>query len=192
MLQHSRIRDTYNIEGSTAGDCCSSLCCPNCTLMQDDREICARERIQTEEKRKHPGPIGHEPTTQPDMQYAAPHRGSLEIESTATLAATQNQDCDTKGPKSEKELYSGHPKHYYGNKKLHKVPKIEINDGKANSKGKNGRINDVSLSSPTGNMSSKNLATTGSAQTLVIKYAKTDPEDQDGILRSKQTGRGQD
>lgn len=68
MLQHSRIRATYNIDGTTGGDCVQSFFCARCTLMQDDREVRSRERKIASERgqnevRKQPGP-------QPQMRYS--------------------------------------------------------------------------------------------------------------------------
>src|SRR5579871_3704794 len=135
MLQHSRIRATYNIEGRTIDDCCSSYYCSCCTLMQDDREIVARERRETEEKRKYPGLVNDQPRTRPHMQYAAPHRGSLEIRDTKT-PLIQNQDFKTRELDSEKQNSSGHSNHIDGHKKLQKVPDIQITNDSFDIKGK--------------------------------------------------------
>lgn len=191
MLQHSRIRATYNIEGRALHDCCSSYYCPICTLMQDDREIRAREQQETRENRKHSNPINNQPGSRPDMQYAAPHRGSLEIRDTNTPEA-QSQDCKTKGSNSEKQYDSSQSAHNYGHKKLHNIPKVPINGEKPDSKGKKVSRNDKSDGSHPGNTYDKNHPPVGSALSPATKYTKPVLEDRDAIPASRQTGRGQD
>jgi hypothetical protein len=127
MLQHSRIRATYNIDGTTADDCCSAYACPNCTLMQDDREIRARE-YKDGKRHKKAGTIDHEPRAEPDMQYEAPnffaadepipHRGSLVREKAMTAVTGQNQDPENHIPRSEKKYNLEHSKHHHHRKKL--------------------------------------------------------------------------
>ncbi|KFY45931.1 hypothetical protein V495_02731 [Pseudogymnoascus sp. VKM F-4514 (FW-929)] len=68
MLQHSRIRATYNIDGTAGGDCVQSLFCSRCTLMQDEWEIVAREeRILLERKETE---INRQPGQQQQMRYS--------------------------------------------------------------------------------------------------------------------------
>lgn len=68
MLQHSRIRATYNIDGTAGGDCVQSLFCSRCTLMQDEWEIVAREeRILLERKETE---IDRQPGQQQQMRYS--------------------------------------------------------------------------------------------------------------------------
>ena len=68
MLQHSRIRATYNIDGTAGGDCVQSLFCSRCTLMQDEWEIVAREeRILLERKGTE---INRQPGQQQQMRYS--------------------------------------------------------------------------------------------------------------------------
>ncbi|KAI5807128.1 PLAC8 family-domain-containing protein [Geopyxis carbonaria] len=52
MLQRTRIRENYRLEGSVGGDCAKAYCCVMCTLVQDDREVAERE----DERRRHAGP----------------------------------------------------------------------------------------------------------------------------------------
>ncbi|KAI9844644.1 MAG: hypothetical protein M1838_002099 [Thelocarpon superellum] len=52
LLQHSRIRSKYNIEGSAGDDCVHAVCCLPCTLIQDEREVRDRE----DDMRKFAGP----------------------------------------------------------------------------------------------------------------------------------------
>lgn len=68
MLQHSRIRATYNIDGTAGGDCVQSLFCSRCTLMQDEWEIVAREeRILFERKETE---ISRQPGPHQQMRYS--------------------------------------------------------------------------------------------------------------------------
>ncbi|KAG2415119.1 hypothetical protein HFD88_006310 [Aspergillus terreus] len=39
MMKRGEIRKRFNIEGSGAGDCFSSYCCPCCTLVQNEKEV---------------------------------------------------------------------------------------------------------------------------------------------------------
>ncbi|KAH0607196.1 uncharacterized protein H6S33_003184 [Morchella sextelata] len=43
MLQRTRIREKYQLEGSIANDCGKAYCCGPCTLIQDEREVTKRE-----------------------------------------------------------------------------------------------------------------------------------------------------
>ncbi|KFY90048.1 hypothetical protein V498_06202 [Pseudogymnoascus sp. VKM F-4517 (FW-2822)] len=68
MLQHSRIRATYNIDGTAGGDCVQSLFCSRCTLMQDEWEVVAREeRILLERKETE---VNRQPGQQQQMRYS--------------------------------------------------------------------------------------------------------------------------
>jgi hypothetical protein len=111
MLQHSRIRATYDIDGTTADDCYSAYCCPCCTIMQDDREIRAREYKDRKNEKKC-GAINDQPPAQPDMQYAASHLfvdepvqqcGSLVREKPTTTVTGQSQSSRGHGPKGENQ-----------------------------------------------------------------------------------------
>jgi Cys-rich protein (TIGR01571 family) len=37
-IQRRDVRRTYNIKGSSIGDCCKSCCCPCCSLIQSEKE----------------------------------------------------------------------------------------------------------------------------------------------------------
>lgn len=52
MMQHSRVRAMYNIEGSTSGDCVVAYFCTKCVVMQDEREVRAREAHGNQERNK--------------------------------------------------------------------------------------------------------------------------------------------
>jgi len=52
MLQRTRIRENYRLQGSAFSDCCKAYCCVMCTLVQDDREVAHRE----DERRRFAGP----------------------------------------------------------------------------------------------------------------------------------------
>lgn len=68
MLQHSRIRATYNIDGTAGGDCVQSFFCARCTLMQDEWETIAREeRIRLEREETE---INRQPVQQQQMRYS--------------------------------------------------------------------------------------------------------------------------
>lgn len=69
MLQHSRIRATYNIDGTTGGDCVQSYYCPCCTLMQDEREVLSRERRIIRQQRGD-GEVNEQPGFEPQMRYS--------------------------------------------------------------------------------------------------------------------------
>lgn len=43
-LKRTQTRDRYKIRGSRAGDCCTSLCCPSCSMNQEACEIELEER----------------------------------------------------------------------------------------------------------------------------------------------------
>lgn len=69
MLQHSRIRATYNIDGTIGGDCVQSYYCPCCTLMQGEREVVAREqRILRQQNGD--ADVTEQPGFQPQMRYS--------------------------------------------------------------------------------------------------------------------------
>ena len=69
MLQHSRIRATYNIDGTAGGDCVQSYYCPCCTLMQDEREVLARERRIIRQQGED-GEVTEQPGFEPQMRYS--------------------------------------------------------------------------------------------------------------------------
>ncbi|KAI9810280.1 MAG: hypothetical protein M1827_006330 [Pycnora praestabilis] len=74
LLQHTRIRRMYGIEGSIVKDCLQSFCCLHCTLIQDEVEFRDREISQ----RRLAGPAGVAGPTayavSPSMTYAPPAR----------------------------------------------------------------------------------------------------------------------
>ena len=74
-FQRTRLRATYGIEGSIAGDFVQAICCQNCTLMQNDREIRAREgqvELQTNKKYQNREMISAQPRPNQPMRYASP------------------------------------------------------------------------------------------------------------------------
>lgn len=124
MLQHSRVRATYNIEGTTTGDCCSAFACPHSTLMQDDREIRARE-YKTGNYEKKFGTVSNQPTIEPDMYYAGPnffgdepvqHRGRLVREKQIIGVNGQNQRHMNHGPRLENQHELEHSMHHHEHK----------------------------------------------------------------------------
>ncbi|KAL4889170.1 PLAC8 family-domain-containing protein [Aspergillus ambiguus] len=44
-IQRNAIRERFNISGTKTGDCVFSTCCPWCALVQHDREVDTRRRI---------------------------------------------------------------------------------------------------------------------------------------------------
>lgn len=187
MLQHSRIRAMYNIDGTTADDCCSAYACPNCTLMQDDREIRAREYKDGKNEKKF-GTINHQPTTQPDMQYAGPnlfgdepvqHRGSLVREKLTTVVTEQNQGSRNHGPNLENQQGAEHSKHHNKHKKkLHKTSKIDMNGHQPKGMGRMAYNNHESDAS-------------SNRSTCTDSPAYPDHEGRDAILASRQNWRKQ-
>jgi PLAC8 family len=144
MLQHSRIRATYDIDGTTADDCCSAYCCPCCTIMQDDREIRAREYKDGKNEKKCDA-VNDQPPAQPDMQYAASHlfidepvqhRGSLVREKPTATVTGQNQSSRGHGPKGENQERLEHSQHHHEHKKLNKTPKVDTTEHKPKEKGR--------------------------------------------------------
>jgi len=43
--QRGKIRDTYNIEGSFIGDCCTHICCAGCAILQESFEVNERGTV---------------------------------------------------------------------------------------------------------------------------------------------------
>ncbi|KAE8151983.1 PLAC8 family-domain-containing protein [Aspergillus avenaceus] len=39
MMQRTKIRQRFGIDGSGCGDCCSACCCPCCVMMQNEKEV---------------------------------------------------------------------------------------------------------------------------------------------------------
>jgi hypothetical protein len=68
MFQQGQIRTTYNIDGSTTGDCLQAYFCPNCTVMQHDREVRARELEMLEGRRR--ASVISQPSRGPTMEYS--------------------------------------------------------------------------------------------------------------------------
>ncbi|KAH8902179.1 PLAC8-domain-containing protein [Coniochaeta sp. PMI_546] len=45
MLQRKQVRDRYDIKGGGCSDCCVSLCCPCCGLLQQANEMEERQSM---------------------------------------------------------------------------------------------------------------------------------------------------
>jgi hypothetical protein len=186
MLQHSRIRATYNIDGTTADDCCSAYACPNCTLMQDDREIRAREYKEGKNDNKS-GTVNHQPRVGPDMQYASlnffgdepvQHRESLVRTNATTVETGQSQSSRNHGTKLETQHKLEHSKRYHEHKKLEKDSRIEGDEHKTKEEGKMAYNNHEPGASNNGRADNN-------------QPANQDLEDRDAILASRQTWRNQ-
>lgn len=68
LLQRTRVRHVYKLEGDMVGDCVRGACCCWCTAVQNEREVKGRE----EKKRQHAGPAtGYKSVGQ--MAYVAQH-----------------------------------------------------------------------------------------------------------------------
>lgn len=66
MIQRTRVRKSYKIEGNIADDCLRSCCCCCCAIIQDEKEICFRELCAQED-------ASGVPYMAPDgMSYAPP------------------------------------------------------------------------------------------------------------------------
>ncbi len=70
MLQHSRVRATYNIDGTAGGDCVQSYFCTRCTAMQDEREVIDRERRILRQQNGSGRLITDQPGGQMQMRYS--------------------------------------------------------------------------------------------------------------------------
>jgi len=67
MIQRTRLRHTYKLEGSLVGDCIRSACCCCCVAVQNEREIKGRE----EARRMWAGPANTQVYQSPgQMRYA--------------------------------------------------------------------------------------------------------------------------
>lgn len=65
LVQRTRVRHVYKLEGDIAGDCLRSVCCCCCTAVQNEREVKSREEV----KRQLAGPAqGYKSVGQ--MKYA--------------------------------------------------------------------------------------------------------------------------
>ena len=42
MIKREEFRGRFNLEGSTAGDCCGAYCCGCCSLIQEEKEALLR------------------------------------------------------------------------------------------------------------------------------------------------------
>jgi hypothetical protein len=130
MLQHARIRATYDLDGTVKKDCLQSFFCLRCTVMQHDREIFDREQRAREAAS---GTISHQPSRIPSMQFPPPsldntiassgstisHRGSLVAANKVNVTVTtKDQSSNGQGQGSQDQLRP---------KKLRKVPKIVVN-----------------------------------------------------------------
>jgi hypothetical protein len=84
-LQRTRIRVTYGIKGSIGNDLALSFFCRPCTLMQNDREVRAREGDQKLRTNKKACPKAAPITTQPspvqEMRYISPRQTVSDNES---------------------------------------------------------------------------------------------------------------
>ncbi|MCJ1478837.1 hypothetical protein MMC13_007521 [Lambiella insularis] len=70
LIQHTRIRKLYKLDGSIGDDCIKSFCCCPCVLMQNEREVRSREELI----RRHAGPSSGAYITPDTMTYAPPPR----------------------------------------------------------------------------------------------------------------------
>jgi hypothetical protein len=111
MMQHSRIRAMYNIEGSTSGDCVVAYFCTKCVLMQDEREVRAREARGNQERNKLRNDstvITEQPRPHHDMPYdpmtlPLPHRGSF-----AELQRQEKKKSESKDDKKATDVSNRH------------------------------------------------------------------------------------
>lgn len=70
MIQRTRLRHMYKLEGGLAGDCVRGLCCCCCVAVQNEKEVKGRE----EAKRQWAGPASSEVYKSPgQMRYAPQH-----------------------------------------------------------------------------------------------------------------------
>jgi hypothetical protein len=83
-MQRSQIRGLYGIDGNVANDIVAGIFCQSCTLMNNDREVRARQGDKHlrngKNYRKHSGSDGivnEQPQSQPQMSYAQPGDGQL-------------------------------------------------------------------------------------------------------------------
>lgn len=74
MIQHTRTRKAYEIEGSYGSDCIRSCCCCCCVLVQDEREIKHREDLSRRNAGPSSGGIVGAYASAPTMTYAPPPR----------------------------------------------------------------------------------------------------------------------
>jgi hypothetical protein len=51
LSKRSEIRTKYGIRGDSSDDCCQSCWCPCCVLVQQEREVEAREKLRLEAER---------------------------------------------------------------------------------------------------------------------------------------------
>ena len=78
--RRTRLRGVYGIKGSLADDCVKSLFCNRCILMQQDREIRAREG--NNKLRTRAGcaeEVNMEPRSNEEMRYVSPRRTDSNI-----------------------------------------------------------------------------------------------------------------
>ena len=106
-LQRTRIRVTYGIKGNIGSDLALSFFCRPCTLVQNDREVRAREgdlSLSTNEKT----PITTRPSPVQEMRYISPRQTVSDNEPLRGYGDEENccNDCPTP-------------------KKLHKIPKYQ-------------------------------------------------------------------
>lgn len=67
MVQRTRLRHMYKLEGSILGDCAKGVCCCCCVAVQNEREVKLRE----EAKRQWAGPVNTDVyKSPPQMKYA--------------------------------------------------------------------------------------------------------------------------
>jgi Cys-rich protein (TIGR01571 family) len=70
MVQRTRLRHMYKLEGSVLGDCARSVCCCCCVAVQNEREVKGRE----EAKRQWAGPASTDVYKSPPQMKYAPQR----------------------------------------------------------------------------------------------------------------------
>ena len=70
MLQRTRIRHAYKLEGGMGGDCLKGMCCCCCVAVQNEREVRSRE----EASRRWAGPASTEVYTRPSGMVYKPQQ----------------------------------------------------------------------------------------------------------------------
>lgn len=81
--RRTRVRGLYDIDGKIAKDCVIGFFCNQCTLMQSDREIRAREadiNLNVLKMGGKPKTVSRQPGTRPEMSYAPPDSGIINLD----------------------------------------------------------------------------------------------------------------
>ncbi|KAL4920540.1 PLAC8 family-domain-containing protein [Aspergillus aurantiobrunneus] len=73
-IQHTRTRKAYDIQGSIASDCVRATCCTCCTLIQDEKEIRAREEERAKAARASGAALVSPYLAPVPMSYGPPQR----------------------------------------------------------------------------------------------------------------------